>query len=691
MARGDGETDIYDLSGNGMGVALDVYPDEGSPAVYDTVADFPDPGDPNRIYIDDSTEQAYRWDEETETYIPFQDSDSLAVDNIGPGGLWSPAGDYKWFHGTGADDIGFGIASPDAQAYFSTLAGRGRVEGYSNDWSFGFGIGKAAASGRVRFESVPLAVEFDKQPYFGADKLLIASDVPALLDPIVPADGTLNITGNVDVAPAAGNSNISASPGPAATYSSLTLKGAGSSAALGLDILAGSGAGYFSADSLAFRNAAQAVTYLTLAAASASFTVPVISTSYGQFDVLRAKSATGEFQILNAAGSTFYSYITGGQHQLYVGGNAVSTLTATGLSLAGELAVNGIATLTSGATVPGTINNIATTNVIRALTIGSSASGYNGGKIAFVGAGGANIGYMQGIYHNPDNEQLSFGLGVTEILKFRILGGGAPEFYSANGRLNIGGISHNFGPQAVSGSNTDLYVNTGLGNATIRFQSYTTGSAVNIGFFSVDSTRIQYSSDLHSFRDKTGGFVYATLDLNSFRVAGDMYVDSDDLTIGASGAGTEHRLNFNATGGGYWYGTALLTGFYKPGAEHFYITHATGDVSTNGRFCCTAGGVVTQITSKSTAVTLNAASGKILTHAASLAANTTVGFMVNNTSVGLNSVIILTMTGGNADSYIVGVDQVNANQFRVYIRNITAGAIAQALSMNFMVLNATIS
>ena len=73
MARGDGETDVVDLSGNGKGVALDVYPDTGV-VEYTTVDDFPVPGVPSVIYIDESNGQAYRWDGDSYSYEEIADA-----------------------------------------------------------------------------------------------------------------------------------------------------------------------------------------------------------------------------------------------------------------------------------------------------------------------------------------------------------------------------------------------------------------------------------------------------------------------------------------------------------------------------------------------------------------------------------------------------------------------------------------
>jgi hypothetical protein len=76
-------------------------------------------------------------------------------------------------------------------------------------------------------------------------------------------NGTL-ISGNATISNAALNASLTLNPGTA-TFSNILMRGASNSMAAGLDILAGSGQSYFSADIHNFRNAAQTTTYATIA------------------------------------------------------------------------------------------------------------------------------------------------------------------------------------------------------------------------------------------------------------------------------------------------------------------------------------------------------------------------------------------------------------------------------------------
>lgn len=103
-----------------------------------------------------------------------------------------------------------------------------------------------------------------------------------------------------------------------------------------------------------------------------------------------------------------------------------------------------------------------------------------------------------------------------------------------------------------------------------------------------------------------------------------------------------------------------------------------------------AGGAVTQATSKGTAVTINKPTGQITMNNAALAANTSTGFTVNNSTVEPNDTILLTIAGGGTViSYNVWAQAGQNGAFTIYIRNITAGSLSEAIVINFAVIKAS--
>jgi hypothetical protein len=102
-----------------------------------------------------------------------------------------------------------------------------------------------------------------------------------------------------------------------------------------------------------------------------------------------------------------------------------------------------------------------------------------------------------------------------------------------------------------------------------------------------------------------------------------------------------------------------------------------------------AQGVVTQATSKSTAVTLNKSAGRITLNAASLAAQTNVSFTLNNSFISANDVLIVTLSGGaTTESYNCWVNSLGAGTASITLRNITAATpLAEAVVINFALIH----
>lgn len=69
MPDGDALTDVIDRSGNGKGIALNVFPYSGTPIVYATRTAFPLVGMERNLYVADDTETTYRWSNSLLNYI----------------------------------------------------------------------------------------------------------------------------------------------------------------------------------------------------------------------------------------------------------------------------------------------------------------------------------------------------------------------------------------------------------------------------------------------------------------------------------------------------------------------------------------------------------------------------------------------------------------------------------------------
>lgn len=97
-----------------------------------------------------------------------------------------------------------------------------------------------------------------------------------------------------------------------------------------------------------------------------------------------------------------------------------------------------------------------------------------------------------------------------------------------------------------------------------------------------------------------------------------------------------------------------------------------------------AGGTVTQATSKATGVTLDKATGQITMNAAALAANAIVSFTLTNSLIAADdNVVCHRKSGGTAAAYQVWVDSVAAGSCVICVRNVSAGALSEAVIMQY--------
>jgi hypothetical protein len=105
-------------------------------------------------------------------------------------------------------------------------------------------------------------------------------------------------------------------------------------------------------------------------------------------------------------------------------------------------------------------------------------------------------------------------------------------------------------------------------------------------------------------------------------------------------------------------------------------------------YSAAAQGAVTQLTSKSTAVTLNKSMGRITMNAAALVQQTNVLFTLNNTSIGPNDIVIVSVSGGGtAGAYWPYVASQTTGSAQIGLFNNTAGSLSEAVIINFAIIH----
>lgn len=107
------------------------------------------------------------------------------------------------------------------------------------------------------------------------------------------------------------------------------------------------------------------------------------------------------------------------------------------------------------------------------------------------------------------------------------------------------------------------------------------------------------------------------------------------------------------------------------------------------------GGAVTQITSRSTGVTLNNLTGQITTDTSSLAAETAATFIVTDSKVALGDIPVLAIqSGSNGGNTTVITSTVTAGSFSVQVANQNAsGGTAEtgAIIINFAIIKGSVN
>jgi hypothetical protein len=121
---------------------------------------------------------------------------------------------------------------------------------------------------------------------------------------------------------------------------------------------------------------------------------------------------------------------------------------------------------------------------------------------------------------------------------------------------------------------------------------------------------------------------------------------------------------------------------------------ATGNIRITGAgslgYSTGSGGAVTQLTSKTTGVTLNKSNGKITMEATTaIPASNAVVFTLTNSFIAVTDAVIANIaTGGTANAYTVDVLTVAVGSVGIRVVNISAGSLSEAVVVSFAIIKA---
>lgn len=226
-------------------------------------------------------------------------------------------------------------------------------------------------------------------------------------------------------------------------------------------------------------------------------------------------------------------------------------------------------------------------------------------------------------------------------------------------------------------SNAFGYGCYGGGTNSSAFGYYTKTNVANtaeFGYWTGPSTRAG------SIRTDSSGMAALTYNTSSTALT------DGGATAGSEAAGTIPRgmLGFRVTSG------ELFSDYNISGSVTSNLLARSGSTAL-GYSGTGTGSTVTQLTSKSTAVTLDKLCGQITMHNESLSHSTTVSFLLNNTFIQSTDVVIVNIqSGATTNAYSTDVGSVNTGSCRIQLRNIqSSGSLSEAVVINFAVIKAT--
>jgi hypothetical protein len=102
-----------------------------------------------------------------------------------------------------------------------------------------------------------------------------------------------------------------------------------------------------------------------------------------------------------------------------------------------------------------------------------------------------------------------------------------------------------------------------------------------------------------------------------------------------------------------------------------------------------AQGAVTQLTSKSTGVTLNKSNGQITMNNAALANGASVSFVLTNSLLSPRDVLIVNVAGGaaTAGSYTSYISTIGTGTASISLYNISGGSLSEAVVLNYAIIH----
>lgn len=238
-------------------------------------------------------------------------------------------------------------------------------------------------------------------------------------------------------------------------------------------------------------------------------------------------------------------------------------------------------------------------------------------------------------------------------------------------------------------NNTQSFANSATASGKTKTVNIGTGAAsgsttnVNIGSIQGGTTTIGAVLTINGLLN-----VYSSIELG--KVDGTANTPYVDFHAGATATDYDARIICTSGNGTTAQGGLTVEASLVTFSSQITCTNSIKSTGASGGigYGTGSGGTVTQLTSKSTAVTLNKINGTITMNNASLAANAVVFFTVNNSVVSsTDGVVVNHSNGGTLGDYsIQGNVFPSGGALTIAVRNVTAVALAVAIEIKFIVI-----
>lgn len=299
----------------------------------------------------------------------------------------------------------------------------------------------------------------------------------------------------------------------------------------------------------------------------------------------------------------------------------------------------------------------------------------------------------------------AFGIGTNgrmQASSFRPTGYTASLItdHVGTGILGTQGFSGNGDLQLASNSATrgiTFYINGTAGTVIHTMGSAATSGAINqFAWSGANTTGQTASTEIQGFLLNSYSRQWATGAITTQRefhvktvtyasVAASTITNAYAAYFAAPTAGTNITITNNWALGTS--GNVLVDGLIKATSSIKSSSSSAGIGYTTG-----AGSTVTQITSKTTGVTINAVVGQITTDSENMVAGSQKIFTVTNSAVAsTDAVMVVHSSGGTNGAYEVQATNITNGTFDIAIENRTVGLLAEAIVLTFVIIKGVTS